>query len=171
MLILITGGSGSGKSEYAENTAAALKTKLGAGQLYYLAAMKPFGEEGRARIEKHRKQRAGKGFETIESYTAKMPTISSDSAVLLECLSNLTANEVFDEKNKNAQSEIIDFITALSHSCKALVVVTNEVFSDGLLYDEDTINYIKILGDLNCRLSIAADSVFEVVCGIPVRIK
>ena len=100
MLILITGGSGSGKSEYAECTAVKLKTGLDAKSLYYIAAMKPYGAEGAKRIERHRRQRAGKGFKTIENYTAAMPDISKDSVVLLECLSNLTANEIFDEKNE-----------------------------------------------------------------------
>ena len=67
MLILITGGSGSGKSEYAENTAKELAEKEGL-SLYYIATMKPFGEEGRRRVERHHRLREGKGFETVECY-------------------------------------------------------------------------------------------------------
>ena len=61
MLILVTGGSGSGKSEYAENTAVSLAEEKGL-PLYYIAAMRPFGEEGRRRVERHRRLRAGKGL-------------------------------------------------------------------------------------------------------------
>ena len=66
VLYIVTGGSGSGKSEYAEN----LAVRLAKGQaLYYVAAMQPCGEEGQERIRRHRALRAGKGFETIECYT------------------------------------------------------------------------------------------------------
>ena len=68
MMILVTGGSGSGKSAYAEELAVSLTTA--GGQRYYLATMQPFGEEGRRRIERHKKLREGKGFLTIEQPTA-----------------------------------------------------------------------------------------------------
>ena len=64
MMTLVTGGSGSGKSEYAERLAAA-----GGTPRIYVATMIPWDDEGRRRIEKHRAMRAGKGFETVECYT------------------------------------------------------------------------------------------------------
>ena len=63
MMILVTGGASSGKSAYAEQVACALPAPH-----FYLAAMKPFGEEGARRIARHRALRAGKGFITIECY-------------------------------------------------------------------------------------------------------
>ena len=56
MMHLITGGSASGKSAYAE------KMAVGAGEKsrYYLATMKPWGKEGQERVEKHRNMRAGR---------------------------------------------------------------------------------------------------------------
>ena len=54
MLILVTGGSASGKSEYAEQCITMLHK--GKNTLLYLATMQPYGEEGAARVEKHRKQ-------------------------------------------------------------------------------------------------------------------
>ena len=48
MLIIITGVSGSGKSEYAEQICCRL---AGDNKKYYVATMQPFGEEGRIRIE------------------------------------------------------------------------------------------------------------------------
>ena len=49
MLTVVTGGSGSGKSELAENIAVKFT-----GKKYYIAAMQPFGEEALKRIERHR---------------------------------------------------------------------------------------------------------------------
>ena len=51
MLILVTGGSASGKSEYAEQGITMLHK--GKNTLLYLATMQPYGEEGAARLEKH----------------------------------------------------------------------------------------------------------------------
>ena len=53
MLIIITGVSGSGKSEYAEQICCRLARD---NKKYYVATMQPFGEEGRIRIEKHKRQ-------------------------------------------------------------------------------------------------------------------
>ena len=50
MFILVTGGSGSGKSEFAENIA----MKLG-GKMLYVATMKPYDDECLKRIERHKK--------------------------------------------------------------------------------------------------------------------
>ena len=52
-----------------------------------------------------------------------------------------------------------------------IIIVTNEVFSDGVDYDEATKSYIRLLGKLNVRLAGLADCVTEVVFGIPVTIK
>ena len=52
MILLVTGGSASGKSEYAENRALQL-AKTEQKKLIYLAAMKPFGEEAAKRIEEY----------------------------------------------------------------------------------------------------------------------
>ena len=62
MFILITGGSGSGKSEFAE----AQILRLSREKRIYLATMKCFDEESKKRIARHRKMRAEKQFETVE---------------------------------------------------------------------------------------------------------
>ena len=61
MNALIFGGASSGKSQLAEH----LCNSLG-GNLVYLACMPPVGAEAQERIRRHRAQRAGFGFHTIE---------------------------------------------------------------------------------------------------------
>ena len=61
MLTLVLGGAASGKSEYAE--ALVLRSAL---PRYYLATMQVWDAECAARVEKHRKMRAQKQFETLE---------------------------------------------------------------------------------------------------------
>lgn len=173
MLILVIGGSGSGKSEYAENTAVSLAEEKGL-PLYYIAAMRPFGEEGRRRVERHRRLRAGKGFETIERYTDLSGLeLPKEGVVLLECLSNLTANEMFEPegaKERTVQA-VLEGVAALEKQCRDLVIVTNDIFSDGITYDKTTELYQRYLGQINRELALCAQEVTEVVCGIPLQLK
>ena len=62
MITLVTGGSGSGKSAYAESLLYSCE-----GIRYYIATMQIYDAEGEKKVERHRKLRAGKGFLTIES--------------------------------------------------------------------------------------------------------
>ena len=147
MLILVTGGSGSGKSEYAEGIAVSLAERDGL-PLYYIAAMKPYGEEGKRRVERHRRLRAGKGFQTVERYVAlKGQELPEEGVVLLECLSNLTANEMFEPEGAGDGTEeaVLAGVEALSGRSRHLVVVTNDIFSDGITYDEVTGLYQEFL--------------------------
>ena len=92
MFTLVIGGAASGKSEYAESRVVRLPERR-----IYLATMRPWDQECRARIARHRRLRQDKGFETLERYTdlagAEVP---AGANVLLECMSNLTANELYD---------------------------------------------------------------------------
>lgn len=173
MFVLITGGSGSGKSEYAENRAVMLSKKTGL-PLYYIATMKPFGEEGKRRVERHRKLRSGKGFFTVEHYVnLKRLTLPGEGVVLLECLSNLTANEMFEPEGarEHTPEEVMDGIREIRSSSRHLIVVTNDIFSDGITYDKTTEQYQRYLGRVNRELAREADEVMEIVCGIPLQLK
>ena len=170
MFIVVTGGSGSGKSAFAEK----LITELGNGKRFYIATMMCFDEESKKRIQRHRDMRAEKQFETIERYTdLKHLDLPEDSIVLLECMSNLTANEMFDPSRAGelTSQRIMEGIDHLLSTVRHLVVVTNEIFSDGVIYDSDTIRYQKYLGAINNGMAKRADEVYEVVYGIPLRLK
>lgn len=167
-MILISGGSGSGKSEYAEGCAVRLHKESG-GALYYAATMMIYDEESRRRVERHRKMREGKGFVTTEIplHIASLPVMAGDT-VLVECLSNLLANEMYEPSGTGdgCVRAIIDGIRQLKCTGANLVIVTNEVFSDGVRYDASTMLYIDRLGMINAALADMADEVIEVVAGI-----
>ena len=170
MLILVTGGSGSGKSAFAESVVMGLKTRPN----LYIATMYPFDEECHRRITRHRLMRRDKGFETLECYTGlKDAKIPSSGTTLLECMSNLLANEQFELGGTD--EEILDRIQLgiqnLKEQTEDLIIVTNEIFSDGCRYDAETVRYIRLLGNLNIRMAEEADAVTEVVYGIPIRRK
>ncbi|MEG0961504.1 MAG: bifunctional adenosylcobinamide kinase/adenosylcobinamide-phosphate guanylyltransferase [Lachnospiraceae bacterium] len=171
MVLFITGGSGSGKSEYAEMRSVELKKKQRELKLTYLATMKPMDEESKKRVLRHRKMRENKEFTTLECYThLEKIQIENREIVLLECLSNLVANEMFSPKGRTHQvvPVIKEGITHLINHCKDVIIVGNNVFEDGMDYDEMTKSYVREMAQLHCFLGEQADEVIEVVCGIPI---
>ena len=162
MFAMIIGGSASGKSALAERWAASLPLPR-----IYLAAMQVFDEESRARVERHRAMRAGKGFETIEAPTALWNTdLPAGATVLLEDLSNLLANEMFSPEGGGSEAALRG-VQSLLVRCEHLILVTNEVFSGGTDYAGETEDYLAELAWLNRTLAAEADTVAEVVCGLP----
>lgn len=169
MLTLVIGGAASGKSEYAEQLV--LETPL---PRYYLATMQVWDAECAARVEKHRKMRAEKKFETVECpLHLEQVRLPERGTALLEDLGNLTANELYDPKgagNDTVQA-VLRGIEAVADQCENLVIVSNEVFSGGAKYADDTDRYLKILAQVNNSIAARADAVVRVVCGIPVYYK
>ena len=93
MMHLVTGASASGKSAYAEDLLVLAKSA----EKYYIATMRPWGAEGAARVKKHRAMREGKGFQTIEAFhTLDALRLPEKGSLMLECMSNLLANEQFE---------------------------------------------------------------------------
>ncbi len=164
MITLITGGSKCGKSSLAEKILDGFF-----GKKYYIATMRPYGRESLEAIERHRNMRSGKGFETIEKYTGLDEiVIPENSAVLLECMGNLCANEMFGDKIVNPVKKIIDSIRYLDSISETLVIVTNETGADGIEYAPETMAYISHMNEINCITADFAENVIECVYGIPV---
>ena len=177
-MILVTGGSGSGKSAYAEGRLTDYRKR--GYHAVYLATMQAGGEEGKRRVERHRAMRAGKGFRTVEQprdLASCIPAICgrNPAAVLLECVSNLVANEMFAAGVARGAKETAEKVLAetalLEEETGALIAVTCNVFEDGYRYDADTEAYLYALGAVNRGLAARAEEVIEVVAGIPVRVK
>lgn len=200
MITLIIGGSGSGKSAYAEDYVLAAAADL---PKYYIATMQVYDAEGERKVERHRRLRAGKGFVTIEQPTdigkagikiagnawneqekgdihevdgMDAPNEEKQGGVaLLECMSNLVANEMFSGEQMPETDAVVRRVTeeieALAKQLTHLVIVSNNVFEDGIAYDASTLRYIEALGRINTRLADLADHVLEVVVGIPVTVK
>lgn len=204
MFHLITGGSGSGKSEYAEAEVMRLAELTESKEKYYIATMFPYGEETLQKIQRHQKMRAGKGFRTLECYTDLQGMVASNpfskeeqtagrdeqqdeqrfrndsgsgarkkhATVLLECMSNLLANECY--MGEGARGRGLDQVTeiekgmeSLLECCEHVVVVTNEVFSDVPVGTEEMECYLEYLGKINRWMAKKANQVTEVVYGIP----
>lgn len=204
-MILVTGGSGSGKSEYAEQ----LILGFGKARRFYVATMEVFGEEGRRKVERHRSLRKTKGFITIEqpkeigaiclvkfgknpqNQPPQSDCCEEKTAVLLECIMNLAANEMFSdpfwtswdnareaedfEEGRNRihllAKRIEQEVCSLEKQADFLVVVTGEVGEDGCEYSEETMAYIRLMEEVNRRLAARSEQVWLVTCGIGVNLK
>ncbi|MCR4638115.1 bifunctional adenosylcobinamide kinase/adenosylcobinamide-phosphate guanylyltransferase [Ruminococcus sp.] len=168
MTTLVTGGSKCGKSSLAEHILEGF-----CGRKVYIATMQPFGEEALEAIERHKKMRCGNGFETVEKYSDihEIP-LFGECGVLLECVGNLCANEMFSESDICYPADkIVSGIKRLSDTAAELVIVTNQVGSDGIVYAEGTAEYIRLLGEVNRRIAELADNVIECVYGVPIVLK
>lgn len=159
--ILISGPNGSGKSAFAESLIAGT-----AGPRYYIAAMRCQTEENQRRIEKHRRQRAGLGFVTLEEpYSLRGLDLPADGVALLEDVSNLLANNMF-EKNLGP-GQVLEDILSLSRRCGTLIAVTISGLSEAG-YEGETAGYIRALNEVNGKLAEAFDGVAEMENGRPV---
>lgn len=177
-MILVLGGSGCGKSAYAEKRI--LELSGGRETVYYLATMQVYGEEGRRKVMRHHELRRGKGMLTIEQTKDVADCIpqmrEGPKAVLLEDLGNLVANEMFHEDGtvlewESVSEKVTAQVLRIASCVSDFVIVTNNVFEDGIAYEEGTMNYIKALGRIHQELSGQASEVVEVVAGIPVMLK
>lgn len=190
MRVFICGGAGAGKSAFAESVA----QKMG-GRLVYVATMPVVSDEDKAKVERHHRLRAGKGFTTIERPGALSDLPDNGETMLIECLSTHVANLMFNPSStptdaaqhstNSCPGTATDSGQSADHWIKALktefvpilkrkgntIFVSAEIASDGAVYSPETEAYKSVLTAINRHLVQSCDAAFELVCGIPVKIK
>ena len=174
MITLVIGRPESGKSLIAEEIVCSLSCE----NRYYLATMLVYDEAGKERTKKHRSQREGKDFVTLEvpyriDRALNMIDRPKESVLLLECIANLVGNEMYEnpERKKLCKpdinsmtgftDEIFKDIDRLAKNVKDLVIVTNEYTADENS-DEMTRLYIDLIDMINKKLLDYADRVVNV---------
>ena len=182
-VILITGGSRSGKSTYAENLF------HGQDDVLYIATATRSDEEMDGRIARHRARR-NSAWLTHEGFVNLGDVVRGSSCcnVLLDCCTLWFTNLLFsdagvDFDGSNITSRSMDaalaivmreadaLITAARQTDKTLVLVTNEVgwglvseFPLGRLFSD-------LAGIMNQHIAGLADEVYLTACGLPLRLK
>lgn len=179
MRVLVVGGAASGKSAYAERLACALSPNR-----TYVATMESVSDEAKRRIARHRAQRAGLGFNTLECPNGTLPWAeppwgasdralsANESVALVEDLGNLVANALFFPDGTMADPQTVtDVLTRnVMGFCRAydhVIVVGNLVGCSGESAYAATRAWVRVVGTLCCRLAASFDVVVEVVTGIP----
>ena len=171
MMVFVSGAVRSGKSSLGERLVLAH-----GGRPVYLATSQAYDGEMARRIELHRQNRAGKGFVTLEQprdIGAAAGRLLPADAVLLDCLGTLAANEMFgqaDAEKATAAADalfhrILSGIEKVHASVSLLVVVSNELFSDGIVYDAMTEEYLRLMGRLHRALAARAGAAVECAGG------
>ena len=165
MKIFISGGCKNGKSSYAQHYAKHLAKEQ---PLYYIATMKPVDREDEDRIARHRLERAGLGFSTIEQYLdieKITDKCGSGASILLDSLTALLANEMFLESgviNENAAQKISDELLQVMAKIRNTVIVSDYIYGDGPVYDSLTEKYRKSLAEIDRRAAANSDIVLEI---------
>ena len=113
------------------------------------------------------------GIRESELIGLKNADVSGYGTVLLECMSNLVANELYQEGGAGARcvEAILEGVRKIREQCEHLIVVTNEIFSDGIEYDEETRQYQQYLGSINRQIASMAEVAAVVVYSIPLVYK
>ena len=184
-LFIVTGGAGSGKSEYAERLACTLAGEKK--QVIYVATMRDDGSaSARERITRHRHLREGKGFSTVECPVRITDALSGgDGVYLIEDLTNLVANEIYDPEGSVGEASgvgrgmipavLAANVTAPMKEASAasdVIVVANELSLEAIdQTDGETRWFVERISQIVNSLAGYADAVTEVVCGIPVMHK
>lgn len=176
-IILITGGSRSGKSSYAENRAEHLDN----GVKLYIATCPRIDDEINARIDKHIRLRSGKGWRTIEEQrdlTAVLTANSGYNVVLIDCLTLWVNNLLHHSREsgaslseENVQAECRRLLSACRKHQGIILFVTNEIGSGIIPESAESRFYRDLVGLCNQTIAKDADEVVLVSCGIPIFLK
>lgn len=169
-VILVTGGSRSGKSRHAMETALKYEKRA------FIATAPACDEEMERRIAAHRAER-GDRFVTIEESTDIAKAFASlppnTEVALLDCLTVWAGNLMHKHGDSDdvTFSEIDAFFDAIADPPVDVILVTNEVGSGVIPDNAMARRFRDLAGTINQRAAARADKVILCVSGIPVTIK
>lgn len=171
-IILITGGSRSGKSQHAQSLCEALP-----GQRLFLATAAALDDEMAQRITRHQEDRRQGDWQTVEEpleIEAVVRGAEPDATILVDCLT-LWVSNLLHREPALAEDDIDQYGRELLRTARQrpgiMVLVTNEV-GMGIVPDNHLSRRFRDLtGRLNQTIAMAADQVVLVTCGIPLPIK
>lgn len=174
-VILVTGGTRSGKSGKAEELAAAF-----GGRVLYVATAEAGDDEMRLRIERHQAARP-KEWGTLQAPRDAVQMLreleGSYDTVLFDCLTLYVTNLILGHEPEFADPESIlaedmeVLADYLVESWSQSVVVTNEVGSGIVPADRLSRLFRDLQGRTNQAFAERADEVYFCVSGIPMKIK
>jgi adenosylcobinamide kinase/adenosylcobinamide-phosphate guanylyltransferase len=175
-LILVTGGARSGKSDYALQLAQSLPSPR-----CFIATCPVVDSEMDERIARHREERVGTEWQTVEEQTdiaAILRAHRNDPVCLIDCLTLWVNNLLYLDEQSNKfftdadMRQQCDLLTEAANVHQGTVIcVTNEV-GLGIVPDNPAARvYRDLVGRCNRMMATAATEVYLVSCGIPLRLK
>ena len=173
MNIYISGGAKNGKSTFAQRKAKAL-AEAGGTELYYVATMIARDSEDDARVARHRREREGWGFTTLEVPTgiSKVPRIADpEGTFLLDSVTALLQNEMFRDDgtvDTEAGERVAEELALLAAGPGNWVMVSDYLFADPGPFGEYTEIYRKSLAAIDRHMAGICEAVVEISAGIAV---
>lgn len=175
-ITLITGGSRSGKSAFAQKLA-----EQEAGAKLFIATCPVTDEEMAVRIKRHIADRQAGGWETVEEEVDLAHQIAASrgyAVILVDCLTLWVNNLLYHAGLKNMTLDENDIaararslVKNASEQPGSVLLVTNEV-GLGIVPENETARlYRDLVGRCNQTVAAAADSVYLVSCGLPIQLK
>ena len=176
-LTLITGGARSGKSSYGLKRAEALSASR-----LFVATCPDIDGEMSERVARHRKEREGRGWQTVECELDLDAVFDKYGAgydvILIDCLTLWVNNllfaaektgELFDDHVMKSRCQ--DWLEKIEDYPGQVICVTNEV-GLGIVPDNPLARkYRDLVGTCNQLIGMHADEVVFVSCGIPLFLK
>jgi adenosylcobinamide kinase/adenosylcobinamide-phosphate guanylyltransferase len=163
-LTLVLGGARSGKSRFAENLA-----RQHGGPRTYIATAEPFDDEMRQRIARHREQRAGDGWQTLEAPLDPASVLPREGLVLLDCITVWLGNLMHHDRDLKA--EVAKLCAALEACPAEVILVSNEVGLSIVPENAMARRFREEQGLANQALAAIADNVFFIAAGLPLKLK
>jgi adenosylcobinamide kinase/adenosylcobinamide-phosphate guanylyltransferase len=175
-LLLVTGGIRSGKSRFGEELA--LKHE----RVLYVATGIGGDKEMARRIHLHKERRPAhwQTLETPHSLLEAVPAFAGFDAVLIDCLSGWIGNRLVRipeelcgsaEESGRLKAELAQWLAAIKPLNQTIIVISDEVGLGGVAMSKLGRWFQDLLGEANQQVAQAADEVYAVISGIPVRIK
>lgn len=175
-VVLITGGSRSGKSSHA--LALALDRSR-TGPRYFIATCPVLDAETAERIRKHKEAREGAEWITLEETTDLAGAVSrarDAEVIVIDCLTLWVNNLLYEDRDQTLTEEAVsekclEVVKRCREIPAAVYIVTNEV-GMGIVPDNALSRRFRDLaGRCNQQTALAADSVILMVSGIPLKVK
>lgn len=165
-LVFVIGGARSGKSSFALKLASGI-----VGRKAFLATMKPLDDEMKARAEAHGRER-GPEWECFEE-EVRLPGLLREldgyGVVLVDCVTLWLSNIMLSGMGVEGESEKL--LKALKECGANVFVVSNEVGMGIVPENALARRFRDEAGRLNRLIAGAADEVYAIIAGIPVKIK
>ena len=164
MRCFVSGGCKNGKSFFAQRLAKEQQDGL----LYYIATMAPVDAEDDERIVRHRAERDGWGFVTVEQPVGIEDVLEKcdcGGSFLLDSLTALLANEMFPlggDVDAVAAARTISGLSEVLAAVGNIVIVSDFLYSDAFVFDPLTEQYRKALAEVDRAVARACDAVAEV---------
>jgi len=185
-IILVTGGSRSGKSTHALRLAESRP-----GPWTFIATCPAIDEEMARKIEVHQQERDARTWTTIEEEfdlaeaigragtgAAAGDRVGAAGVILVDCLTLWVNNLMYRaslagrEVTEQEVAGLTDAVVRVARSAPGTVIfVTNEVGLGIVPPDASTRLYRNLVGRCGQAIAAASDAAVMVVCGMPITLK